>query len=126
MVQPGWAVNCTGVFQFGSRAFKDLHVHGYTGFVESIQKSCNVFYYQLMLKVGLDRWTRFGREFGFGLEVGSKPELLAEPPADARAAERGIEQREVDVRHERTRAEIALATSITGHARERGGQSRSG
>ncbi len=70
VVSPSWAVNCTGIFQFGTRGFKDLHVHGYTGFVESIQKSCNVFYYQLMLKVGLDRWNRFGREFGFGTPTG--------------------------------------------------------
>jgi penicillin-binding protein 2 len=70
VVSPSWAVNCTGVFQFGTRAFKDVHVHGYTGFVESIQRSCNVFYYQLMLKVGLDRWNRFGQEFGFGRPTG--------------------------------------------------------
>ena len=70
VVSSSWAVNCTGVFQYGSRPFKDLHVHGYTGFVESIQRSCNVFYYQLMLKVGLDRWNRFGRDFGFGFPTG--------------------------------------------------------
>ncbi len=70
VVSPSWGVNCTGVFQFGTRGFKDLHVHGSTGFVESIQRSCNVFYYQLMLKVGLDRWNRFGREFGFGVPTG--------------------------------------------------------
>lgn len=70
VVSPSWGVNCTGVFQFGTRPFKDLHVHGSTGFVESIQKSCNVFYYQLMLKVGLDRWNRFGRDFGFGAPTG--------------------------------------------------------
>lgn len=70
VVSPAWGVNCTGVFQYGSRGFKDLHVHGYTGFAESIQKSCNVFYYQLMLKVGFDRWTRFGQEFGLGRPTG--------------------------------------------------------
>jgi len=70
VVSPSWGVNCTGVFQFGSRPFRDLHVHGSTGFIESIQKSCNVFYYQLMLKVGLERWNRYGREFGFGSPTG--------------------------------------------------------
>ncbi len=70
VVSTSWGVNCTGVFQFGSRPFRDLHVHGNTGFIESIQKSCNVFYYQLMLKVGLDRWNRYGREFGFGSPTG--------------------------------------------------------
>ena len=70
VVSPSWGVNCTGVFQFGNRLFKDLHVHGPTGFMESIQRSCNVFYYQLMLKVGLERWNRYGKEFGFGSPTG--------------------------------------------------------
>jgi len=70
VVSRAWGVNCTGVFQFGRRPFRDLHVHGNTGFVQSIQKSCNVFYYQLMLKVGLERWNRYGKEFGFGSPTG--------------------------------------------------------
>jgi len=70
VVSPSWGVNCTGVFQFGRRPFRDLHVHGNTGFVQSIQKSCNVFYYQLMLKVGLERWNRYGKMFGFGSPTG--------------------------------------------------------
>jgi penicillin-binding protein 2 len=41
-------------------------VHGSTNVIEALQKSCNVFFYQLMLKVGLDRWHQIGAEFGFG------------------------------------------------------------
>ena len=65
-----WAVNCTGGYRFGTRVFKDLHVHGFTGMVESIQRSCNVYYYQLMLKTGFERWTEYGRQFGFGTPTG--------------------------------------------------------
>jgi penicillin-binding protein 2 len=65
-----WSVNCTGGFRFGTRVFKDLHVHGFTGMVESISRSCNVYYYQLMLKTGFERWTQYGREFGFGSPTG--------------------------------------------------------
>jgi penicillin-binding protein 2 len=65
-----WSVSCTGGFRFGTRVFKDLHVHGYTGMIESIQRSCNVYYYQLMLKTGFERWTQYGREFGFGSPTG--------------------------------------------------------
>jgi penicillin-binding protein 2 len=70
VISPSWGVNCTGVFQFGSRPFRDMHVHGPTDVVESIQKSCNVFYYQLMLKVGLERWNSWGKVFGFGSPTG--------------------------------------------------------
>jgi hypothetical protein len=46
--------------------------------------------------------------------------------ARVRTLEERLGQREIDVRHERTRAEIALATSSAAPVRDRGGQSRSG
>lgn len=61
---------CPGGYQFGNRFFKCLHVHGSTGVVKSIEKSCNTFYYQLILKLGLDRWARYGHMFGFGEKTG--------------------------------------------------------
>ncbi len=63
-------VNCTGVFYVGRRPFRDLHVHGSVNMVEAIQKSCNVYFYELMLKTGLDPWYNMGREFGFGDRTG--------------------------------------------------------
>jgi penicillin-binding protein 2 len=65
-ITPGWRVNCGGSFRFGNKVFKDLHVHGSVDLVNAIQKSCNVYFYQLMLKTGLDTWSHFGEEFGFG------------------------------------------------------------
>ena len=70
IVNTGWTVNCTGAFQFGSKVFGDHHTHGSTNVVEAIQRSCNVFFYQLMLKTGFERWTYYGREFGFGEPTG--------------------------------------------------------
>jgi penicillin-binding protein 2 len=37
---------------------------------EAIQRSCNVYFYQVMLKVGFDAWTHYGEEFGFGSPTG--------------------------------------------------------
>lgn len=70
IITPSWGVNCTGAFRFGTKTFKDEHVHGPTQMVGSIQHSCNVYYYQLMLKTGLERWNRYGQEFGFGQPTG--------------------------------------------------------
>ncbi|MBI5464717.1 MAG: hypothetical protein HY966_07195 [Ignavibacteriales bacterium] len=78
VINTNWGVNCTGGFRFGNKIFKDLHVHGSTNVVESIQRSCNVFYYQLMLKTGFERWTRYGEEFGFGSPTGI--DILEENP----------------------------------------------
>ena len=63
-------VHCTGVFRFGNRSFKDLHIHGSVNVAEAIQQSCNVFFYQLMLKVGLESWSEYARKFGFGQPSG--------------------------------------------------------
>ncbi|HZY10444.1 MAG TPA: penicillin-binding protein 2 [Bacteroidota bacterium] len=70
VINTSWSINCKGAFQFGNKVFKDLHVHGPTNIVEAIQRSCNVFFYQLMLKNGFERWTRYGKELGFGSPTG--------------------------------------------------------
>jgi penicillin-binding protein 2 len=70
VVNTSWRIQCPGVFQFGNRLFKDHIAHGSTNIVEAIQRSCNVFFYQLMLKTGLERWSRYGTEFGFGSPTG--------------------------------------------------------
>ena len=70
VINTSWGVNCTGGFRFGNRVFSDLHVHGPTGCIEAIERSCNVFFYQLMLKTGFEDWTRYGQEFGFGAATG--------------------------------------------------------
>lgn len=70
VITTNWRVNCKGAFAYGNKIFKDLHVHGSTNVIEAIQRSCNVFFYQLMLKVGFERWTKYGREFGFGSKTG--------------------------------------------------------
>lgn len=66
VIDENFRIRCTGGFRFGNRVWKDLHVHGSVNVVEAIQKSCNVFFYQLMLKVGFDKWTEYGRRYGFG------------------------------------------------------------
>ena len=70
VVNPAWRVSCGGSFRLGNKVFKDLHVHGSTDMIEAIQRSCNVYFYQLMLKVGLDTWSEMGSRFGFGKLTG--------------------------------------------------------
>lgn len=70
IVEPGWRVQCGGSFRFGNKVFKDEHTHGSVDMIQAIQKSCNVYFYQLMLKVGLDPWAHYGAEFGFGRLTG--------------------------------------------------------
>jgi len=70
IIDERYRINCSGGFRFGNRVWKDLHVHGSTNVIEAIQRSCNVFFYQLMFKVGFEKWTEYGRRFGFGKPTG--------------------------------------------------------
>jgi penicillin-binding protein 2 len=67
---PSWRITCRGSFRMGNKVFKDEHVHGSVDMVDAIRRSCNVYFYQLMLKVGLDYWSEYGSRFGFGKPTG--------------------------------------------------------
>ena len=58
--------NCSGSFQFGNTSFGCEHVHGTINVEAAIEKSCNVFFYNLILKLGLDKWSEYAAKFGFG------------------------------------------------------------
>jgi penicillin-binding protein 2 len=70
IIDETYRIHCTGGFRYGNRVWKDLHVHGSTNVVEAIQRSCNVFFYQLIFKVGFEKWSEYGRRFGFGSPTG--------------------------------------------------------
>ena len=63
-------ISCEGSFRFGDKVFKDHGAYGSIGFVKSIESSVNVFYYKLILKIGFQNWTKYGKMFGFGQKTG--------------------------------------------------------
>ncbi len=72
IIDTNWRVTCYGSFRFGNKIFK-CHTnkgHGSVNVIDAIEKSCNVFFYNLMLKTGLDLWTKYGALFGFGSPTG--------------------------------------------------------
>lgn len=70
IIDENTTIGCSGGFLYGNKLFKDLHVHGRVDVKKAIQQSCNVFFYQLVLKVGLQRLYEYGRKFGFGQATG--------------------------------------------------------
>ena len=71
-IDPEWTVNCPGYFRLGRRPFKcwKLGGHGKVNLYEAIEQSCNVYFYRLGLKVGLDQWSNYTRVLGFGKKTG--------------------------------------------------------
>ena len=70
IMKPNSTISCEGSFRYGNRVFGDHGALGNAGFVVSIEKSSNVFYYKLVLKIGLDNWTKYSRMLGFGDRTG--------------------------------------------------------
>jgi penicillin-binding protein 2 len=66
IIDEHYRITCGGAFRFGNKVFKDMHVHGSVNVVEAIQRSCDVFFYQLVLKIGLDKLHEYSNRFGFG------------------------------------------------------------
>ncbi|MEK7240274.1 MAG: penicillin-binding protein 2 [Gemmatimonadota bacterium] len=57
---------CTGGFQYGNRRFKcwDKKGHGHVTLAQAIEVSCDVYFYQLGLKIGLSRLVAGGVDLG--------------------------------------------------------------
>lgn len=64
--------NCPGYFRLGRRVFKcnRLSGHGEVNIVDAIAQSCNVFFYKMMLELGLDDWSKGGDNLMFGKKTG--------------------------------------------------------
>lgn len=68
IITPQWKVNCPGYFKLGRRTIHCWNAdgHGTVDLKNAIKGSCNVYFYQLGLKIGLETWTKYSRMFGFG------------------------------------------------------------
>jgi penicillin-binding protein 2 len=65
-------IPCTGGMQYGNRYFRcwDKRGHGYLTLSGAIAKSCDVYFYQLGLKLGLARLIAGGVSLGFDSKAG--------------------------------------------------------
>ena len=61
-------VFCEGKIEFGDRFFHCWKTkgHGNMNIVSAIQESCDVFFYNLSIKVGIDRIAEVAKDFGLG------------------------------------------------------------
>jgi penicillin-binding protein 2 len=72
IITPSTVFGCSGHFKFGDKVFLCHRGKGHGGLdvTRAIQHSCNSFFYQLVLRVGLDRWAKYSAMFGFGEKTG--------------------------------------------------------
>lgn len=61
---------CTGGYTFGARYQKCWGTHGNLNLVNALRLSCDVYFYQLGLMLGMERINEFGYRFGLGHKLG--------------------------------------------------------
>jgi penicillin-binding protein 2 len=68
VVTPGETIYCPGFKEMGGRRFHCWKRvgHGWMDMHESIKQSCDVYYYELAERVGIDRIAAMARRFGLG------------------------------------------------------------
>ncbi|MEO7424636.1 MAG: penicillin-binding protein 2 [Fibrobacteria bacterium] len=64
--------SCTGGYRFGNRYWHcwDPKGHGSVSMIDAFTESCDTYYYQVGLVIGMDIINRVAREFGFGDTTG--------------------------------------------------------
>ncbi|MFZ5516422.1 MAG: penicillin-binding protein 2 [Candidatus Zhuqueibacterota bacterium] len=78
IIEPSWRAYCGGFLNLGRRNYDCWKPggHGELDLLGAIEQSCNVYFYKLELKVGLDKWAEYSRNFLFGELTGI--DLIAE------------------------------------------------
>lgn len=70
ILKPNSTIPCEGSFRFGDKLFGDHGAYGSITIPTAIEHSSNVFFYKLVLRIGLDNWNKYGQMLGFGNKTG--------------------------------------------------------
>ncbi len=72
LIQPETPLICNGSMPFGNRVFRDWKKegHGVVDLHKGLVQSCDVYFYQLGQRVGIDRIAQYARALGLGEKTG--------------------------------------------------------
>ncbi len=71
-IVPSTKIRCVGGFPFGKRVYKDWKAggHGFMDVTQALVESCDVFFYTVGQRMGIDTIADFADQFGLGQETG--------------------------------------------------------
>jgi penicillin-binding protein 2 len=73
VITPKHEVHCSGVTYVGARAshcWEDRHGHGRLDLVQALGRSCDVYFYDVARRTGIDAIAAMARRFGLGEKLG--------------------------------------------------------
>ena len=72
VISPGQRLFCNGTYKVGNRVLRDWkkYGHGNIAMHEALVQSCDVYFYQLGQRLGVDKMAEYARRFGLGVPTG--------------------------------------------------------
>ena len=72
VISPDQRLFCNGSYQVGNRVLRDWkkYGHGHVAMHQALVQSCDVYFYQLAQRLGVDKIAKHARRFGFGAPTG--------------------------------------------------------
>lgn len=72
VISPDRPLFCGGEYKVGDRVFRDWKKwgHGHVNLHQALVQSCDVYFYQLAQRLGVDKIAGYARRFGFGAPTG--------------------------------------------------------
>ncbi len=72
LISPETTINCPGYFPFGNRRYRCWrdHGHGAMELERALVQSCDVYFYQTGMRLGVDRISQYANYFGLGERTG--------------------------------------------------------
>jgi penicillin-binding protein 2 len=72
VISPEEILHCPGSYRLGTKTYRCWKKwgHGKVDLRNALVQSCDVYFYHVALRLGIDRIAHYGREFGFGAATG--------------------------------------------------------
>lgn len=72
VISPNQRLFCGGTYKVGNRVLRDWkkHGHGHVDMHKALVQSCDVYFYQVAQRLGIDKMAKWARRFGLGSRTG--------------------------------------------------------
>ncbi len=70
VIDPQESLFCPGYHMQGKRTFRCMHTHERVNLLQAIQHSCNVYFWKVAERIGIDRIAEVALDFGLGAPTG--------------------------------------------------------